>query len=354
MLVFAALMLAAVASEHPPTGTTYEVVSVADGIYAFIAPEPRTGIVQGNSLAIVGQDGVVVVDSGQFPELALRMLADIRKRTDKPIRVLVNTHWHGDHLLANSQYREAFPSLVNVVHAETRRLATKFYADYDKTAPKRLAGYVDELRTELTNGQTKEGKALSADDRLYDETELGELEAAMQRLPEMRYVPADVTFTSELTIHLGSREVRLMHLGRGNTPGDIVVWVPDAKVVAAGDLVVNPTPYSFGSFHGEWIETLRKLKGLGAATIVPGHGPPMKDAAYVDTLIELLGATRSRVAAAVGKGLSLEETRKQVDLGDYGQRLAGDDLWRQRAFDAFFVTPGIERAYKEAKGDPLE
>jgi glyoxylase-like metal-dependent hydrolase (beta-lactamase superfamily II) len=129
---------------------------------------------------------------------------------------------------------------------------------------------------------------------------------------------------------------------------------PDAKVVAAGDHVVNPTPYSFGSYHGEWIETLKKLKALGAAAMVPGHGPVMRDTAYVDTLIELLGATRSRVAAAAKDGLSLEDTRKNVDLGDFKQRLAGDDLWRRRAFDDFFLTPGIERAYKEAKGEPME
>ena len=86
-----------------------------------------------------------------------------------------------------------------------------------------------------------------------------------------------------------------------------------------------------------------------------GHGAGgAKDAAYVDTLIELFQATRSRVAEAAKDGLSLEDTRKKVDLGDFKQRLAGDDLWRRRAFDDFFVQPGIERAYKEAKGEPME
>ncbi|HET7292906.1 MAG TPA: MBL fold metallo-hydrolase [Vicinamibacteria bacterium] len=352
-LAFGFLILAAAAG-RPLTGETYEMTPVAEGIYAFVAPEPRTGVVQGNCLAIVGDDGVVVVDAGQFPELARRMAADIRNLTAKPVRVLVNTHWHGDHLLANGQLREAFPGLVNVVHAETRRLANKFYSDYGRTAPKRLEGYVKEARAALESGRTKEGKELTQEDRLVEETELRELEAAMARLPEINYAPAEIAFTGEMTLHLGAREVRLMHLGRGNTPGDIVVWVPDAKVVAAGDLVVNPTPYSFGSFHGEWIETLGKLKALGATTIVPGHGPVMRDTAYVDALIDLLGATRTRVAAAVKEGLSLDQTRKRVDLGDFKTRLAGEDLWRRRAFDDFFVAPGIERAYKEAKGEPLE
>jgi glyoxylase-like metal-dependent hydrolase (beta-lactamase superfamily II) len=348
------LLAAAPAADRPLTGVTYETTTVADGIYAFIAPEPRTGVVQGNSLAIVGDDGVLLVDTGQFPDLTRRMVADIRQRTDKPIRFLVNTHWHGDHLVANHQVREAFPGVISIVHAETRRLGHKFYADYDQKAPKRLAGYVAEIQEDLKNGKTKEGKALSEEDRVFGAMELREIQAAMERLPDIHYAPAEVTFTGEMSVYLGSREVKLIHLGRGNTPGDIVVWVPDAKVVAAGDLVVNPTPYSFGSYHGEWIETLKKLKALGAGAMVPGHGPVMKDAAYVDTLIELLGATRSRVAAAAKEGSSLEETRKKVDLADFKQRLAGDDLWRRRAFDDFFVTPGIERAYKEAKGEPME
>jgi glyoxylase-like metal-dependent hydrolase (beta-lactamase superfamily II) len=345
---------ATTAAERGRATETYELVQVAEGIHAFIAPEPRTGVVQGNSVAIIGDDGVLVVDTGQFPGLARRMIGDIRKLTDKPVRVVVNTHWHGDHLLANGQYRESYPNVTFVAHPETRRLAAKSYAEFAPKAIKKLPEVVQRMRELLAAGKTEDGKPLSEEDRQYGQVEIQDLEDAVRGLPEIRFTPADVTFDRELSVHLGEREVKLMHIGRGNTSGDVIVYVPDAKVLMTGDLVVNPTPYSFGSFLGEWIETLRKVEAVGASTIVPGHGPLMKDTAYIDTLIELIQSVRTQVQAAVKEGLSLEDTRKKVDLDSFRKRLAGDDMWRRRAFVEFFETPAVARAYKEAKGEPME
>src|SRR5499427_7046644 len=98
----------------------YQTAKLADGIYAFIAPESKTPFVSGNSLAVVGSDGVLVVDSTNVPSLARRMIGDIRKLTDKPVRVLVNTHWHPDHLMGNAAYQEAFPG-VNIVSTRAMR-----------------------------------------------------------------------------------------------------------------------------------------------------------------------------------------------------------------------------------------
>jgi len=331
----------------------HETVKVAEGIYAFVAPEARSGVVQGNAVIVIGEDGVLAVDSGQVPSLTRRMIAEIRTLTDKPVRVLANTHWHGDHLLGNAEYRKAFSGVVVLAHAETRRFAGKNYVDFAAKMEKTLPEVVQEHRAALQKGKTKEGRTLSDEDREYLQVEIADIESILPELHDSEYVPADVTFEQEVTVHLGKREVQVMHLGRGNTEGDVVVYVPDAKVLVTGDLVVNPTPYSFGSFLGEWIETLRKVIAMGATTIVPGHGPVMKDTAYIETVIGLLQEVRSQVQAAVKEGLSLEDTRKRVNLEDYRKRLAGEDLWRKRAFADFFVTPAVERAYKEAKGEPL-
>ena len=86
--------------------TEYETVKLADGVYAFIAPESKTPFVSGNSLIVIGDDGVLVVDSTNVPSLAQRMIADIKQWTDKPVRFLVNTHWHPDHLMGNEVYKQ--------------------------------------------------------------------------------------------------------------------------------------------------------------------------------------------------------------------------------------------------------
>jgi glyoxylase-like metal-dependent hydrolase (beta-lactamase superfamily II) len=113
-------------------------------------------------------------------------------------------------------------------------------------------------------------------------------------------------------------------------------------------------PYSFGSWLREWTQTLGKLKALGAIALVPGHGPVLRDSQYVDTLIGLVEETRAQVQAAVKEGSSLDDTRKKVDLGSYRRKLAGNDYWRQRAFDEFFFGPAVGQAYKEARGETME
>ena len=102
-------------------------------------------------------------------------------------------------------------------------------------------------------------------------------------------------------------------LGRGNTAGDAVTYVPDARVVAAGDLVVLPAPFSFGSYPGDWIETLRKLLALDAVAIVPGHGPVLRDQEYPKTLIRLLESLRAQVGEAVRCG---RDARRNAPAGE--------------------------------------
>ncbi|HEY6546381.1 MAG TPA: MBL fold metallo-hydrolase [Vicinamibacteria bacterium] len=331
----------------------YERVTLADGVYAFLAPEGRTGTVQGNSLAVVGSDGVLVVDTGQFPALTRRVIADLRKLTDQPVRFVVNTHWHGDHLLGNHEYKLAFPSAVIVQHVETRRLADQSYPGFAKSAATEFPQYVTDMRATVARGTRRSGQPLSDLEKEYYRRQADELEAAIRELDHMPHTPANVAFEGRLSVHLGSREVQVLHLGRGNTGGDTVVFVPDAKVAAAGDMVVYPSPYAFGSRLGEWTETLRKLEGLGATSVVPGHGPVLQGNAYLEVVIALLQETLRQVAAAVSEGLSLDETRKKVDLSSYRQKLAGDDYWRGRAFDEFYLHAAVEQAYKEAKGEPI-
>jgi cyclase len=353
-LVLAAAVVAAADPARPGPHQSYETHELGPGVLAFVAPEGRTGTVQGNTLAVIGRDAVLVVDTGQFAELATRMIADIRKRTDKPVRYVVNTHWHGDHLLGNAAFVDAFPGVSIVNHLETRRLSDKSYEGFAAKAAKEFPQYVTDMRAAVARGTRRTGAPLSAQDKEYYTRQADEIEAFLRQLPAMRYVRADAMFDRELRVDLGGREVRILHLGRGNTGGDTVVFVPDARVVAAGDLVVYPTPYSFGSWLAEWPETLAKLEALGATAILPGHGPVLHDHAYLGTVAALVRETRSQVRALVKEGLSLEDTRKRVTLDDYRRLLAADDYWRRRAFDEFFLQPAVEQAYKEAKGEPME
>jgi glyoxylase-like metal-dependent hydrolase (beta-lactamase superfamily II) len=158
-----------------------------------------------------------------------------------------------------------------------------------------------------------------------------------------------LAFDRELRIDLGGREVHLLWLGLGNTPGDAVTWVPDARVVATGDLVVAPVPYAFGSYIYEWPNTLRTLMRLPAQAILPGHGPVMRNWSYtalVATVLDTLGAQMTRAEAETS---TLDSARVRIDLSEFRRAFAGSDPYQQRAFDRFFLPSAVERAYSEAR-----
>jgi cyclase len=154
----------------------------------------------------------------------------------------------------------------------------------------------------------------------------------------MVYQPPTLTFAGKLDIDLGNREVQVKHLGRGNTAGDAIVYLPKEKILVTGDLLVHPVPYTYDGYPAEWAETLKKMAQLDAETIVPGHGPILHDKTYVYLVADLLNSAVEQVRAQIRKlghaGFhSLDEVKSGVDLTPFRQKFAGDDKDIGAAFD---------------------
>lgn len=334
---------------------SYEIVKVAEGVHAFIAPEPRSGMVQGNSTLIVGETSAMVIDSGQFPLFAERMIADIRKITNKPVRYLVNTHWHGDHLLANVAYKKAWPDLTIVSTGFTKKKIAEIYTEkFITEQPASLEAAIKRIRTRVSEGKFSSGKVMTEDEKALWTNEAEIIEHALPELRAWKYVPPEMTFEKELAIDLGKREVKLLWLGRGNTAGDTITWVGDSKTLITGDTVVFPTPYGFGSYYREWPAVLEKMVDMKAAAIIPGHGPVMHDYSYFHQLIALFNDLSTQVKTRVAEGQTLEKIQKEVTLAEWKQRLAGNNKKRQTDFENYFVQPAVPRAYQEATGKMKE
>ena len=133
-----------------------------------------------------------------------------------------------------------------------------------------------------------------------------------------------------------------------------MVWLPRQKVLVTGDLVVAPIPFGFNAYPAEWTEALQRLRAYGFKVLIPGHGAPQRDRAYLDRLLALIGEVRAKIAPLAKQGLTLEETRKQLDLSRQARLFAGDDAWLNRWFKAYWIDPFSEAAWKEAKGIPIE
>jgi cyclase len=330
-----------------PSVLSYRTVKVADGVYAFITPEERTGFQSGNSIAIIGDDGVLVFDTGNIPGSTRRQIAEIRKLTDKPVRYVVNSHWHPDHNLGNSIYRAEFPGVRIIGTSATRagileRVPTYF------AQMKGFATTDSLMKLRLSTGRMRDSSKMPDDVRQVWTLVVRDYADFMPEVLQAKLSPPDLISDDSLTLFLGNRRVQVVSPGRGNTAGDTYIFLPAERVLLTGDLVTLPGPFPSTSYFAEWIRDLDELKALHASVIVPGHGDVQHDYAYVDMVRELLVFTREQARDAVLRGVPLDSLQKRIDFEPFIKRFGNGDVVRTDAFKSFYPVPAVMRAYEEA------
>jgi glyoxylase-like metal-dependent hydrolase (beta-lactamase superfamily II) len=327
---------------------TMSVTKLADGVYGALYSEMKRDPVQSNSLIIVGDDGVCVVDAHYTPSAARATIAEIRKLTPLPVRYVVTTHWHDDHVFGNQEYRKAWPGVTCVAQAHTRE---SMVAEVGKHRDQLVAAYskaVTTAETRLMTGLGRDGKPLSAEARADLTLMLPVYRSYAKDFESVHIVLPDLTFDHEVTLHLGRREIRVLSFGPGNTEGDAVIYLPQERIAAVGDLLVYPVPFIYGGFPASWVKALQSVKELSPAIIVPGHGPVMRDFAYLDQVSGLLQAMATQAHDAVGRGLTLEQTRDSMNLSTWHDRFVAGQEEREGTFQASIMQSGIEAAFEEA------
>ena len=177
----------------------------------------------------------------------------------------------------------------------------------------------------------------------------GYVAALRPELPALVLEYPDTVFEDALLLDFGNRSIELRWLGRGNTDGDIVVWLPDDRLLVTGDLLVAPIPFAFDSPMVDWSATLRRLREFDAEIIVPGHGALQYGDSHLTSVMALIAATTSRVRAAYENGVTFEDLAGSVDLGDFRGEFAGESRERQWAWQAYFVEPGPEERVEVAR-----
>jgi len=330
-----------------PSVLSYRTVKVADGVYAFITPEERSGFQSGNSIAIVGDDGVLVFDTGNIPGSTRRQIAEIRKLTDKPVRYVVNSHWHPDHNLGNSIYRAEFPGVRIIGTSATRAGILERVPTYVGEM-KRFASIDSLWRLRLSTGRMRDSSKMPDDVKQVWTQVVRDYAEFMPEVLQTKPSPPDLISDDSLTVLLGNRRIRIVSPGRGNTAGDTYIFLPDERVLLAGDLVTLPGPFPSTSYFGDWIRDLDELKALHAAVIVPGHGDVQHDYAYIDMVRELLVFTRDQARDAVLRGVPLDTLQKQIDFAPYIKSFGKGDVIRANAFKSFYPEDAVTRAYEEA------
>ncbi len=341
--------LAALAA-HAVAPFSYRHVEVASGIHAFIEPAGHA-VVSGNIVAIVGDGGVAIIDSGHHPGLTRAIAAEIRALTRKPVLYVVNTHWHNDHVAGNAVFARKFPAARFIAHAFTANtLEGEIRALHGPACATYLRVQSRALREALATAAAPDGQPLDEARRARYLSIVADADAAIAECAEFEFRGADLTFESRVVLRLGARDVELLFLGRGNTAGDIVAHVPDARVAVVGDLLVHPFPFAFQGYGAEWARTLRRVEALAPVAIVPGHGPVQRDFGYLRLVAELLEHIESQVRAAYVPGMTLEALRPKVDLAAFKTRMGAGDPRAEAYFDPMVAQPMVNRAWQAARG----
>ena len=335
-LLSLAVLLLQMASAMPLSAQAERTVTkLADGIYEIQHREGGGG----NTTVIIGDRQALVVDTGFLPSAAREDIAQIRQWTDKPVSFVLNTHFHNDHNFGNRIYMDAFPALTIIAQVETKKEMDRFGPGSLQREEKDSYGNQLVLQKMLATGKLPDGRPLSDDDKKEVRAELARLPKVIEELKNVQFQSATLTFDRGFSVDLGNREVQIKFLGRGNTPGDAVAYLPKEKILVAGDLVDHPLPNVYDGYPAEWIHTLESLAQLDANTIVPGHGPVLHDKTYVYLLRDLLQSAVDQVneklrQTAPAMFQSLDDVKGSVDLTAFRQRFAGSDAELAAAFDS--------------------
>jgi cyclase len=280
------------------TGTT----ELAPGVFAYV--QAYGGLCVANAGVVAGRNSVTSIDALFTPSMTRTLLAETARIAPKPITRLLNTHHHVDHTLGNS----LFPADTQIVaharaKAEMERSGLSAIGIIKKIAP--------HFAPELNDVSLRE------------------------RLP-------DVTFDGEtLDLVLDERRIRLLHFGTGHTRGDVLVYLPDNRILFTGDLgFLYVTPLAHEGHIGNWIRVGRRvLDEIDADIVVGGHGPigTKRDLAKMQAYLALVHGGARR---AFDAGASEREAVESIDLGEYAE-------W----VEAERIVPNVMRCYQEFRGE---
>lgn len=295
---------------------------LGDGIHVFRAPEDLDYWTSTNSVVVINDEDVVVFDSCTRVVTARAVIAEIRKLTPKPVRVLINSHWHQDHWSGNGEYTKAFPGLRIVASEQTRdymkRMAPRFFVRGLEIEGENRR---EELAAAIKSGKLADGSPLTPEIRALKEDRIAQRAQFVAEVVALPRLLPNVVYRDEMTFWSGSREFRLMSV-TGDATASTVLYLPGHRVLVTGDVLVSPEdgkgppPWTTNSYSvTPWLETLRRLDALDAAAIVPGQGPVMRDHAYLRRTIELFAAVLDQVHAALERGtFELDKVQAAVDV----------------------------------------
>ncbi len=324
---------------------------LAPGVWAALRQDALELPQEGNAVFVVTDEGVVLFDAGGSPAMGEAIVAKVHAVTRQPITHVVISHWHGDHMRGLQAIQAAFPQIQVFAHPHTRDFIAATREKWLKRRVSMVPNIKKGVESALGKNLDMSGRPLTAEEKAWLQRGLGMADQLNQENLRTDYVIPKLTFTERLVLHLGGREIQFLYLGRAHTAGDLIMWLPQDKIVATGDIVTGPIPLMPSPYAREYVGVLNQIKALDFKQLVPGHGPVEFDRGYVDLLIDLLQTTADQMKGLVARGLSEEDAVAKIDFSKVESRFTKGDAFLAHRFQDYVTGTALPgAAYQAEKG----
>jgi cyclase len=282
----------------------FDLEKVADGIYVALARP--AALINSNAAIFVNEKDVVVMDTHSKPSAAASLIAQIAKElTPKPVKYAVNSHFHWDHMQGNSAYRHAHPKVEFVATEATRRLMAQETESRLKKSLEQLRATIEQTRKNLSGAKAPREKE-------FYQKMLAEQEAYGKEMAKFTLELPTVTCEKSMVLHDKAHSLHFGFYGRGHTAGDLVIFCPERKVIATGDLVHGFFPYMADGFPREWPKTLDAVGQLSFDRVIGGHGSVQQNRVRFNHFRDYIDELTAKVAKGKQSGKPAAELQTTI------------------------------------------
>ena len=269
-----------------------------------------------NAMVLVGEFDTLIVDSHVTPVAARALIDSLSVVTDKPVRYLVNCHYHFDHAHGN----QSFPDGVEIIGHEFTR--AKLNGDIGNVLEERtFRSFSDPVPSIVSNLERQVEEESDSGRRAQLQEQLRVQTHYMNAIPEVNPTPPNITLAEKMTLFQvvarGSREIQLLHFGRAHTGGDVVVYLPQERIAFTGDMMLPGLAYMGDGHVDEWPAALEGLKNLNFDAWLPGHGPVMRDKSQISNFQEYLLDLWVKAEGMHSRSAGWEEAAERLDMTNH-------------------------------------
>jgi glyoxylase-like metal-dependent hydrolase (beta-lactamase superfamily II) len=284
----------------------FDIEKVADGVY--FARSRAQAEINSNSAIFVNSNDVLVVDAHSKPSAAAALIAQIGKDvTSKPVRYVVNSHFHWDHTQGNHAYRAAESKIDFIASEPTKQLMSEL-------AQRRLKESLDGTGAAIDALRTRASKSTNAAEKAFCEDQIRQIQAYQGEMKDFSLELPTITFATSHTIQDKAHDLHVEFLGHAHTAGDVVVFCPQKRAIATGDMIHGFLPFIADGFPKTWPKTIDAVAKLDFNRVLPGHGPLHHNKQPMTSMRNYIEELTGRVEAGKKAGQTVQDLQKTITM----------------------------------------